>query len=344
MDLYCHAIEHVAQTWRIVQEIPNYQEVVGVLLFRQLFLLAPSAVSLYSFGSLEPTDTVDEAVFESKAFVAHARLVVSMLEKVIRQMQGNNMETLARSLQSLGSRHLSYGVHPAHYRAVETALLRALAEALGDKWQLDMRSGWAAVFKFVGQAMMSGAGAELEIIKERRRKLESSKTGTLRLKVIGNGPATARHSSFGRDCCTGCRPGGSDPGENPHHQVIKAASDPPKKPTRCDSGRSLEVCKEDDDESSVGSLMGNSSRRVVSPPTSIIVAQVVDDSDSNSDNSLKHTDMAPKMPRRMSGDAASVTEKTSCDEPEEDYGVWQGNVRYVYAIGSSPSLSSSMCA
>lgn len=35
MDLYLSAVEEVAETWQTLKAIANYEEVVGVLLFRQ---------------------------------------------------------------------------------------------------------------------------------------------------------------------------------------------------------------------------------------------------------------------------------------------------------------------
>lgn len=35
MELYCQAIEHAVESWGLVQKIPDYETVVGELLFRQ---------------------------------------------------------------------------------------------------------------------------------------------------------------------------------------------------------------------------------------------------------------------------------------------------------------------
>ena len=89
-------------------------------------------------------------------------------------MLEDKLEDLAEALQGLGKRHVSYGVQPAHYIIVETALLRTLAIGLGDKWTAKLRVHWGAVIKFVAQAMMAGAASAV-VIKR------SSATGALRL-------------------------------------------------------------------------------------------------------------------------------------------------------------------
>jgi hypothetical protein len=35
MELYCQAIEHAVESWKLVQEISDYETIVGELLFRQ---------------------------------------------------------------------------------------------------------------------------------------------------------------------------------------------------------------------------------------------------------------------------------------------------------------------
>ena len=135
------------------------------------------------------TNCVPDSIFQSPAFQAHARGVVHMLEMVMGMMLGQDMDGLAEALYSLGSRHVQFGVHPAHYNIVETALLRTLAGALGEQWTDEVRKGWAAVFKFISKAMMSGAGEELEIIKEGQQQNVGStsnknkKCATMRLKL-----------------------------------------------------------------------------------------------------------------------------------------------------------------
>ncbi|CAB9515011.1 symbiotic hemoglobin 2 [Seminavis robusta] len=233
MDLYCQAVEQAAETWETVKQLPNYEELVGELLFREIFEIAPAALHLYSFGGdkeISQDNKVPSSVFASPAFLAHAKGVVAMLECVITMMLGQDMERLATSLHALGSRHVDYGVHPAHYSVVETALLRTLAGALGDQWTEDVKRGWAAVFKFISKAMMSGAGAELQIIKDRRRMLERNKSATLRLKVIGNSNGISRLSRSGVSTVRSRH-------SQPKTRNTSPSSDPPRMPSRGGRGR-----------------------------------------------------------------------------------------------------------
>lgn len=160
----------------------------------RIFSLAPATLSLYSFlRAFEVHDNqVPENLFEDCLFKLHAKSVVEMLESAVQSMAGNDVSSLGNTLQELGARHVSYGVHPAHYSVVQTALLRVLEGALGDHWTTDARRGWSAVFKFLSKAMQAGAGAEVEIIKGKRREIIRGQSATLRLRVIKRSEGTSR--------------------------------------------------------------------------------------------------------------------------------------------------------
>jgi hemoglobin-like flavoprotein len=57
--------------------------------------------------------------------------------------------------QALGTRHDSYGVHAAHYRAAAQPLLDALAAALGDRWTPAMAEAWRLAYHLTVEAMTS---------------------------------------------------------------------------------------------------------------------------------------------------------------------------------------------
>jgi hypothetical protein len=172
MKLHCHAIEAAAESWKHVQALDNYQELVGELLFREIFK-QPGALSMCRLCSTQQQqqdrdDGVDvpESVYNSPAFKAHAKGVVNTLESALETMLEYDLSYLALILRQLGARHLEYGVLPQHYLIVETALLRTLEIELKDQWSVELRKVWVAVFKFLSKAMMNGNENELLIIKE----------------------------------------------------------------------------------------------------------------------------------------------------------------------------------
>lgn len=64
-------------------------------------------------------------------------------------------ETLFPVLHALGARHVGYGVRPAHYDTVGTALLQTLAEALAEGFTPAHREAWAALFAVVKREMLA---------------------------------------------------------------------------------------------------------------------------------------------------------------------------------------------
>lgn len=244
MEIYVQAIEQAANTWGIIRRIPDYEMVVGMALFKNIFELAPAALEMYSFAkdwkgkpnttrsknnfnkntsntSHENMDTlcvtssalnydIPSFIFESAAFRTHATGVVTTMGMVVQMMIGDAMSDLAETLHSLGARHIAYGVHPAHYKILETALLRTIEDALPpERWTVQVRKGWAAVIKFISKGMQAGAGSELEILKTKRRSIEDDRASaemTLRLTVIRQSHGTSRlrrsHSNKTTSLCS----------------------------------------------------------------------------------------------------------------------------------------------
>lgn len=66
-------------------------------------------------------------------------------------------ETLFPVLHSLGARHAGYGVQPAHYDSVGSALLDTLAEALGPGFTHELHAAWTRLLAVVRQEMLQDA-------------------------------------------------------------------------------------------------------------------------------------------------------------------------------------------
>lgn len=188
---------------------------------------------MYTFAekfTINVDSNAPEALFEDAGFHTHARAVVGMLESVLYMMAGDDVSGLGPALQTLGARHVTYGVHPAHYSVVETALLRTLECALKDQWTTEVRRGWAAVLKFVSKGMQTGAGFEVEVIKVKRREVVRQQSATLRLKVIRQSEGTSRLSRNGglsRFHNGSVRPG-SDSMKAPQRPMRRGDRGPPK--------------------------------------------------------------------------------------------------------------------
>mmetsp|Transcript_23209 Transcript_23209/g.65744 ORF Transcript_23209/g.65744 Transcript_23209/m.65744 type:complete len:305 (+) Transcript_23209:308-1222(+) len=212
IELECDIIEQVYKSWIEVTTIPDYAFVVGELLFRKIFELAPGAFSLFSFGiTVDGNGDIPETLYTSPIFRKHSTVVVKCFGSVIQAMQQRceraELRELATTMYDLGARHVSYGVHPAHYSVVGAAVLHALEkgfEALSStpspsssqstttQWTTELRQGWKATYDFIATAMMSGAGHSLELSKVQRRDAERQKSATMRLHILRSSQGTSQ--------------------------------------------------------------------------------------------------------------------------------------------------------
>lgn len=68
-----------------------------------------------------------------------------------------NPEVLVQTLEGLGTRHVKYGVLPAHYPMVGGSLLKALSICLGNSWTHDVEEAWIEAYGAVTELMLAGA-------------------------------------------------------------------------------------------------------------------------------------------------------------------------------------------
>lgn len=78
-------------------------------------------------------------------------------------MLGEVLELLERPIElgamlhELGAEHSEYGVQPAQYATIGTALISMLEDVLGTDLTLETRQAWVALYHRVAQAMLEGA-------------------------------------------------------------------------------------------------------------------------------------------------------------------------------------------
>ena len=79
-------------SWKIVDDIGS--ETVGVILFKNIFTIAPGALDLFSFKN-EPD------IYESRSLKNHGRIVVETVGRVVGGLY--DLESLIPVLKTLGS-------------------------------------------------------------------------------------------------------------------------------------------------------------------------------------------------------------------------------------------------
>jgi hemoglobin-like flavoprotein len=68
-----------------------------------------------------------------------------------------NWEKIAAAVQALGRRHVAYGVKPADYNTVGTALITTLEKGLGDDFTPEVRDAWLACYAAITTEMLGSA-------------------------------------------------------------------------------------------------------------------------------------------------------------------------------------------
>lgn len=69
----------------------------------------------------------------------------------------DHLEEIIPAVQTLGKRHVQYGVDATHYDTVGAALLWTLEQGLGDAFTPEVKAAWADVYMLLANTMQSGA-------------------------------------------------------------------------------------------------------------------------------------------------------------------------------------------
>ncbi|MCI0393446.1 MAG: globin domain-containing protein [Chloroflexi bacterium] len=128
-------IELVQETFALVAPMADQ---AAALFYARLFTLDPSLRPLFR-------SNMDE---QGKKLMATLTLVVRDLQQP---------ETIIAAVQHLGQRHATYGVQPAHYNTVGSALLWTLNQGLGDRFTAEVEAAWTAAYTLLADLMLEAA-------------------------------------------------------------------------------------------------------------------------------------------------------------------------------------------
>ena len=70
----------------------------------------------------------------------------------------DRLDQLVPIVEQLGVRHARYGVQPAHYPVVGSALLWTLEQGLGPAFTPAVRHAWTNVYELLATTMQAAAG------------------------------------------------------------------------------------------------------------------------------------------------------------------------------------------
>ena len=123
--------------------------------WRQVLPIAPQAAELFYFRLFEVAPELT-ALFKGDMREQGQRLM-SMIDAAVNEM--DRWDELVPTLRALGERHAGYGVKPADYDAVASALLWTLEKGLGEAFTEEVKQAWAKTYGHMADTM-KGAAAE----------------------------------------------------------------------------------------------------------------------------------------------------------------------------------------
>lgn len=112
--------------------------------------IAPQAAELF-YNNLFKLDPSLRAMFRGD-MQAQGKKLMQMISAAVGKL--SDLETLIPILQGLGQRHETYGVKPAHYATVGSALLATLSQGLGDDFTPEVRQAWNQVYGTMTNVML----------------------------------------------------------------------------------------------------------------------------------------------------------------------------------------------
>lgn len=109
------------------------------LFYDRLFTLEPSLRRLFP----------DDLQQQKRSLMATLQFAVESLDR---------LDQLVPIVEQLGGRHARYGVQPAHYPVVGSALLWTLEQGLGPAFTPAVRHAWTNVYELLATTMQAAAG------------------------------------------------------------------------------------------------------------------------------------------------------------------------------------------
>jgi len=130
------------QDKKLVQEsfakVAPIAEQAAALFYQNLFTMDPSLKALFKGDMKEQGEKLMKMI----------AVAVNGLDR---------LEAIVPAVQSLGRRHVDYGVKPEHYDTVGAALLQTLSMGLGAEFTPEVKDAWTTVYGVLAGTMKAAA-------------------------------------------------------------------------------------------------------------------------------------------------------------------------------------------
>src|SRR5919199_37623 len=119
--------------------------------FAQVLPIADTAAALF-YGRLFELDPSLRPMFRGDMH-EQGRKLMSMLRLVVKGL--DRLEQIVPAIQSLGRRHVGYGVQDEHFATVGAALLWTLEQGLGASFTPAVRDAWTEAYTLLAGTMQA---------------------------------------------------------------------------------------------------------------------------------------------------------------------------------------------
>ena len=126
----------VKKTWKVFRGISP--ETVGDLFYSKLFTDNPSLRKMF------PTNMQQQY-----------QKLIDMLNAIVIRL--DRLDALTEEIAAMAQRHVQYGVRPAHYKLVGTALLWTLQKGLGEDWTNEVKNAWTTCYTILADTMINSS-------------------------------------------------------------------------------------------------------------------------------------------------------------------------------------------
>lgn len=133
-------VKLVQQSW---QQVVPIKATAAEMFYAKLFALDPSLKSLFK------GDMKEQGV-----------KLMAMINTAVNAL--TRLDAIVPAVQDLGRRHAGYGVKPAHYDTVASALLWTLEQGLGDAFTPDVKRAWVTTYTVLATTMQQAAATPLD--------------------------------------------------------------------------------------------------------------------------------------------------------------------------------------
>jgi hemoglobin-like flavoprotein len=107
------------------------------------------------YAKLFELDPRTPAMFANADMEEQERKLMQMLALAINSL--SNLTELTPAIESLGRRHVAYGVTDEQYESVRQALLQMLSQLLGSAFDDSMRRAWNEIYDELAGVMRRGS-------------------------------------------------------------------------------------------------------------------------------------------------------------------------------------------